>query len=193
MEANRPAAPERVLALKTPPFPDRYADPCSTDPKLDDALATAIAAGPGKTWRVAFAIVALDPDGRRPMAHVRGKTSSTTPPETLVDAASSQEMLAYLHRAVTYQHEVWIDRTVEDGSPQGGLDASEFTVTHNKLGVGPLKTSASVYYEASILQHNATGRRFVVVWANLLLDDTIWAPVAQVIRRTIRGYLGLTP
>jgi hypothetical protein len=43
------------------------------------------------------------------------------------------------------------------------------------------------------MQHNDTGRRFVVVWENLLLDNTIWAPVAQVIRRTIRGYLGLTP
>lgn len=379
MDANRPAVP---VSPKTPPFPDRYADPCTTDPKLDEALAKAIDAGPGKSWRVAFAIVALDPDGKRPMAQFRGNEehyaasmikvaalyaafelrkvvkavarelgAAATPQDLLpqiarymdplimarastlsafkpvpgehgelaranacpqyasvfdvqsaspepgftvsfskafenhmdqmikissnndaaetihgsgygylngalasaglldassstgiwlagdyaetsyankypyfridsvndkrvaqatsvlqfarmytlmadgklVDAASSQEMLEYLHRAVTYQHEVWIDRTVENGTPQGGLDPSEFTVTHNKLGVGPLKTNESVYSEASILQHNATGRRFVVVWANLVLDATVWAPVAQVVRRTILGYLGLAP
>jgi len=382
MGGDLPAVPDRVLALTTPPFPDKYADPFGTDKKLDDALAKAIDAGSGKSWRVAFAIVALDPDGKRPMAQFRGDeehygasmikvaalysafelrkvvkavakelaaaatkrdllpqiarylnplimakagtmnafkavkgehgdllkanacpqyasvfdvlsaspdpgftvkfskafenhmdqmikvSSNNDAAETihgsgygylngalasaglldassftgiwlagdyadpayankypyfrvdsvndkrvaqatsvtqfakmytlmadskLVDAASSKEMLEYLHRAVTYKHEVWIDRTIDDGVPQGGLDPSEFTVTHNKLGVGPLKTNESVYSEASILQHNATGRRFVVVWQNLLLDNTVWAPVAQVIRRTIRGYLGLTP
>lgn len=383
MGGNLPAVPDRVLALKTPPFPDKYADPFGTDKKLDDALAKAIDAGPGKSWRVAFAIVALNPDGKRPMAHFRGNeehygasmikvaalysafelrkvvkavakelgaaatqkdllpqiakylnplimaqagtmsafkavkgehgdllkangcpqyanvfdvlSASPDPGFTvkfskafenhmdqmikvsdnnhaadtihgsgygylngalasaglldassftgiwlagdyadpdyankypafridsvndkrvaqatsviqfakmytlmadskLVDPASSKEMLEYLRRAVTYKHEVWIDRTVDDkGKPQGGLDSSEFTVTHNKLGWGLLKTGEPVYSEASIMEHNDTGRRFVVVWENLLLDNTIWTPVAQVIRRTIRGYLGLTP
>jgi len=382
MGGDLPAVPDRVLALKTPPFPDKYAEPFGTNKKLDDSLAKAIDAGPGKTWRVAFAIVALDPDGKRPVAQFRGNeehygasmikvaalysafelrkvvkaiakelgtaatqkdllpqiarylnplimakvgtmsafkpvkgehgdllkvnacpqyanvfdvlsaspdpgltvkfskafekhmdqmikvSSNNDAAETihgsgygylngalasaglldassftgiwlagdyadpgyankypyfrvdsvndqrvaqatsalqfakmytlmadskLVDAASSNEMLEYLHRAVTYKHEVWIDRIIDDGVPQGGLDPSEFTVTHNKLGVGPLKTNESVYSEASILRHNDTGRRFVVVWQNLLLDDTVWAPVAQVIRRTVRGYLGLTP
>jgi hypothetical protein len=67
-----PAVPDRILALKTPAFPAAYADPLVADAKLQAALDAAIASGPGAAWRVPVAIVALNADGKRPMASFRG-------------------------------------------------------------------------------------------------------------------------
>lgn len=67
-----PAVPARVSALKTPPFPSAYADPLRPNAKLQKALDDAVAAGPGTSWRTPVAIVSLEPDGARPMAHHKG-------------------------------------------------------------------------------------------------------------------------
>jgi hypothetical protein len=67
-----PAVPDRVLALKTPVFHSTYSNPLAANPKLQKALDNAIAAGPGSTWRTPVAIVALNADGTRPMAHFKG-------------------------------------------------------------------------------------------------------------------------
>lgn len=58
--------------LKTPPFPKVYANPLTPDAALQAALDKAIGAGPGKSWRVPVAIVSLNPDGSRPLAHFKG-------------------------------------------------------------------------------------------------------------------------
>jgi hypothetical protein len=371
-----PAVPNRVVSLTTPAFPNSYSDPFTTEQKLSDALKNAIAAGPGQGWRVPVAIVALNPDGKRPMAHFKGNevhygasmikvaalysafelkrtvaavakelgTAATKAdlleqvsdyldpkimekvatisalkgiaqkhalpqyskvfevvPATadpgftvkfskafndhldlmiklsrnnhaaesihgsgygylngalssagffapgnnngiwlagdyaekkyvrkypyyridsvndaavaqattvvafarlytlmfdrkLVDAAASGTMLEFLERAVD-EREVWINRVTERDDaghewPVFGLAPAEFTVTHNKLGVGPLKAGPDVYSEASIMSH-AKGRRFVVVWQNYL--DTTWKAIANVVRTTIFTYLGITP
>lgn len=57
---------------KTRPFPEPYPTSIVADAELQAALDAAIAAGPGKTWRVPLSIVSLDPDGRRPAAHWKG-------------------------------------------------------------------------------------------------------------------------
>lgn len=58
--------------LKTPPFPKVYPNPLTPDVALQAALDKAISAGPGKGWRVPVAIVSLNPDGSRPLAHFKG-------------------------------------------------------------------------------------------------------------------------
>jgi hypothetical protein len=58
--------------LSTPAFPTAYADPTKADATLQKALDDAIKAGPGSSWRVGIAIVALNADGSRPVAHYQG-------------------------------------------------------------------------------------------------------------------------
>jgi hypothetical protein len=67
-----PAVPDRILALTTPPFPSAIANPLTADAKLQAALDAAIKAGPGTSWRVPVAIVALSASGARPVAHFKG-------------------------------------------------------------------------------------------------------------------------
>lgn len=58
-------------ALRAEPFPSVYATPYAPDPSLQSALDRAMAANAGNT-ALAVAVVALNPDGSRPVAHVRG-------------------------------------------------------------------------------------------------------------------------
>lgn len=99
----------------------------------------------------------------------------------LVSPASSQEMLDLLAQAVAVP-EVFLDQASD-------LD---FTVTHTKVGLGPLKPENGgndVYSEGSILEH-ASGRKFVAAWQNYLFGDDGFDPIGHVVRDTIRGYLG---
>src|SRR5262249_27231661 len=76
---------------------------------------------------------------------------------TLVGGISIGEMLDLLAKAVAVP-EVFINRA-------SGLN---FTVTHTKVGLGPLKPAnggINVYSEGSILKHNSD-REFVAVWQN---------------------------
>jgi len=104
----------------------------------------------------------------------------------LVNAASSGEMRTLLAAAVT-EREVFIDRTP-------GIN---FTVTHTKVGLAPLKPKNSgrnVSSEASIIQRNADGRRFVVAWQNLIFNrDSDFAPISKVVDRTMAEYPTPTP
>lgn len=58
-------------ALRTEPFPSAYATPYAPDPSLQSALDRAVTANASST-AMAVAVVALNPDGTRPVAHVRG-------------------------------------------------------------------------------------------------------------------------
>ncbi|HZU82734.1 MAG TPA: hypothetical protein VE987_07450, partial [Polyangiaceae bacterium] len=97
---------------------------------------------------------------------------------TLVDSASSDEMLTLLTTSVA-AGEVYITRA-------SGLD---FTVTNGKLGLGPLKSGGDVCSEAAILQHTS-GALFVAAWQNFTYRDPDgFDPIAHVVRDTIDGYL----
>lgn len=85
-------------------------------------------------------------------------------------------MLALLARAVAVP-EVFIDRA----SPP-----LHFTVTHTKVGLGPLKAGPDVSSEGSILVHDS-GKKFVVVWQNLLNGD--FDSIGHVVRDTIDRFL----
>ena len=75
----------------------------------------------------------------------------------------------------------WIDRP-------GILKAG--CITHNKLGLGPLKNGNDVRSEVSILDSPLkSGRRYVVSWQNLIgLTKIGYADVATLIRDTIAEY-----
>ena len=98
----------------------------------------------------------------------------------LVDAASSLEMLELLKKAVAVP-EVFIDRAAN----------INFKVSHTKVGLGPLKPDNgghSVYSEASIVEH-ASGRKFVVVWQNLIYGEDGFDPLGAVVARTLDGFI----
>ena len=67
-----------------------------------------------------------------------------------------------------------------------------FTITHCKIGLGPLKVGGDVASEATILQHDGTGQQFIVVWQNLpnLLDRH--NAISFLVRRTCLNFLGIS-
>ena len=72
--APRTAGPNRTTfkgTLRTSPFPVEYAD-FSSDPTLQAALNAVIAVEPSQFKSITTAVVALNPDGTRPLAHYRG-------------------------------------------------------------------------------------------------------------------------
>ncbi|HEX8107112.1 MAG TPA: hypothetical protein VF516_05250 [Kofleriaceae bacterium] len=101
---------------------------------------------------------------------------------TLVGGISSSEMRDLLAKAVAVP-EVFINRA-------SGLN---FTVTHTKVGLGPLKPKNgvidNVYSEASILQHTPSGRKFVAVWQNFVSGSDGFDPIGHVVRDTIDAFL----
>jgi len=60
-----------MATLRTSPFPVAYAD-FSPDPTLQAALNAATAREPNELKNITTAVVALNPDGTRPLAHYRG-------------------------------------------------------------------------------------------------------------------------
>lgn len=99
----------------------------------------------------------------------------------LVSAAASSEMLELLAKAVAVP-EVFIDRAAN----------INFKVTHTKVGLGPLKKESggdSVYSEGSILEHKS-GRKFVVVWQNLVCGSEYFEPLGRVVCKTLDGFVG---
>lgn len=103
----------------------------------------------------------------------------------LVDAPSSREMAALLTSSVA-EREVFTNR----GS------FLNFSVTHCKIGLGPLKPSNGgydVYSEGSLLEHES-GRRFVAVWQNYVPSKAKYPfdHVAHVLRDAMQAYLNET-
>jgi hypothetical protein len=104
---------------------------------------------------------------------------------TLVDASSSGQMLAILATTAA----AGADPSFMDFTRRPTFPARSFTVTHTKIGVGPLKTGATVASEGSIVEHAETGRQFVVVWQNSLNDLNSLFAVGSVVERTIEHFL----
>lgn len=98
----------------------------------------------------------------------------------LLDPASCAEMRGRLART-TGVDKPWVART---GIFRPG------TITHNKLGLGPLKSGKSVRSEVSVYQSPvATGRRYVVAWQNLVgLSPIGFADIAKIIKATITEF-----
>jgi hypothetical protein len=92
-------------------------------------------------------------------------------------------MQRVLAKAAAYP-EIYINRA---------SDMSDLTVTHNKLGVAPLKPKNGghdVESEVSILKHVPTGRRFALTWLNYDVSaEGSWDPIGHVVRDTIVEYL----
>ncbi|MFI6600187.1 serine hydrolase [Nonomuraea sp. NPDC050536] len=100
---------------------------------------------------------------------------------TLVDQASSNDMLAILATSAT----VGDDPSYMDFTRRA-LTPRSFTVTHTKIGLGPLKTGQMVTSDGSIVEHGDSGRRFVVVWQNNFQDKDSLESIGFIVERTIQ-------
>lgn len=97
----------------------------------------------------------------------------------LVGAVSDVAMRDLLFRAVERLH-LFLNRDTAVG----------FVTTQSKIGLGPLNNGTTVASEAAIIQENATGRRFVVVFQNKsFVNDASLVPVSQVVDATIASFL----
>jgi hypothetical protein len=101
----------------------------------------------------------------------------------LVDAAASAEMASILTRSVAAR-EVFTNRA----------SFLSFTVTHAKIGLGPLKRGGNIYSEGSLIEHKS-GRRFALVWQNYVptAGGYPFNAIGHVVDRTIETYLGVEP
>lgn len=74
-----------------------------------------------------------------------------------------------------------------------GLTA-DFTTTHTKIGLGALKPENGgfeIVSEATVVQHNPTGRRFIVVWQNVRNTVAQHNVVGFLVERAMRHVLGV--
>jgi hypothetical protein len=103
--------------------------------------------------------------------------------DRLLDSASCAEMRGRLARAAKGPDKPWVART---GIFKPG------TITHNKLGLGPLKSGQNVRSEVSVYQSPvAKGRRYVVAWQNLAgLRPIGFVDIARIIKATITEFEG---
>ncbi|HEX9945539.1 MAG TPA: serine hydrolase [Thermoanaerobaculia bacterium] len=101
--------------------------------------------------------------------------------DRVLDAESCGEMRGRLARAAKGIDTPWVART---GIFKPG------TITHNKLGLGPLKSGKNVRSEVSVYQSPvAKGRRYVVAWQNLVeLWPVGFADIARIIKATITEF-----
>jgi len=101
---------------------------------------------------------------------------------TLVDDSSSKDMLSLLGDAAKNRHSA-IDWAAQ------GLPKQPYTVTHSKIGIGPLKGGGVILSEATILTHGPSGNRFAVIWQNVLDRRPLKAAVSAIVARTIELFL----
>jgi hypothetical protein len=112
--------------------------------------------------------------------------------KTTIDSRSPDsicdEMLALLADATVGADPSWLTAGVRPGVT--GL-SSDFSVTHTKIGLGPLNAGGDVASEATIVQHNPTGKKFIVVWQNALNLITMLNGVSFLVEKTIKHFLGI--
>ncbi len=97
----------------------------------------------------------------------------------LVDDVSDAAMIDLLTQAVVRLH-FFLNR---DTSVQ-------FVTLQSKIGLGPLNSGPTVASEATILQENSTGRRFVAVFQNQpFLNDASLLPISRIVDATIASFL----
>lgn len=101
--------------------------------------------------------------------------------DRVLDPASCEEMRGRLARAARGIDTPWVTRT-KIFRPR--------TITHNKLGLGPLKSGRNVRSEVSVYQSPvARERRYVVAWQNLVgLSPIGFADIAGIIKATIAEF-----
>jgi len=68
---------------------------------------------------------------------------------------------------------------------------SDFGITHTKIGLGRLNAGGNVASEATIMQHNPTGQKFITVWQNTLNENNKLSGVSFLVQRTIEHFLGI--
>lgn len=107
---------------------------------------------------------------------------------TLVNADSSARMLALLEEGARTG-----DPSFIDASRREGLGSAAFTVTHTKIGLGPLKTGQIVVSEGTVVRDNGSGRQFIVVYQNAFNDGASLQAVAMLVERTIANVLTPVP
>ena len=152
------------------------------DPSTDQGLWVAGDFQQGKKWP--YVRIVSRNDGLVAQAGTTrdmAKLVSLIMTDRLLDPASCLEMRNRLARAAKGVDTPWIART--------GIFKSG-TITHNKLGLGPLKSGKSVRSEVSVYQSPvATGRRYVVAWQNLAgLSPIGFSDIAKIIKTTITEF-----
>jgi hypothetical protein len=104
------------------------------------------------------------------------------------DDGITAEMLALLSDAQSVGDSSWMTTDARPG--YDGLGAG-FTITHCKIGLGPLKAGPDIASEATILNHDDTNTQFLVVWQNVTNTAPPQNAISFFVRRTILNYLGL--
>jgi len=152
------------------------------DPSIDQGLWVAGDFQAGKKWP--YVRIVSRNDGFVAQAGTTrdmAKLVSLIMTDRLLDPASCDEMRRRLARAARGIDTPWVART---GIFKPG------TITHNKLGLGPLKSGQNVRSEVSVYQSPvAKGRRYVVAWQNLVgLRPIGFADIAKIIKATITEF-----
>jgi hypothetical protein len=103
----------------------------------------------------------------------------------VLDTSSCDDMNARLKSAAAGPDQPWLTRTALVPT---ALVIPRSSVTHNKLGLGPLNSGGDVFSEGSVL--SGLGRNnYAVSWQNLTPGKpSQFADVAAVIRKTIGSY-----
>jgi hypothetical protein len=99
----------------------------------------------------------------------------------LVDASASADIEQLLRDTAAGPEPSWMDSSRPD------IGSSDFTVTHTKIGLGPLKIGKNVFSEASVIVPNGESKQFIVVWQNAFEADL--RSMSFLIERTVRHYL----
>jgi hypothetical protein len=105
--------------------------------------------------------------------------------KTLVDPGSSNEMYNILFVTAA----VGNDPSFLDYTRRHFLPIRNFSVTHSKIGLGPLKTGPMVASEGAIVEHSGTGRKFLTVWQNSFNDNSSLFAIGFIVERTIELFL----
>lgn len=110
---------------------------------------------------------------------------------TLVDADASVRMSKLLADAAT----IGPDASFMDHArrQREGIIARSFFITHNKVGLAPLKTGQMVASEATIVIHGPTDRKFLTVWQNCPANIAGYNAMAFIVDRGIELFIAAHP
>ena len=101
---------------------------------------------------------------------------------TLVSAEASAQM-----NKLWYDAAHGIDASFIDHERRA-LSTRSYSVTHTKVGLGPLKTGATVASDATLLVHVPTERKFLTVWQNAPGNDSGFNAMSFIVDRAIELY-----
>lgn len=106
---------------------------------------------------------------------------------TLVDDGSSAEMLQMLQASASIgKFPSLLDYKRRD------LPSRTYSVTHSKIGLGPLKTGAMVGSDGAIVEYklsDGTPRKFIVIFQNYLYEKDTLEPIGYIVDRTLELYV----